>query len=265
MFKRVLLVLLIIYIVLLCSIVNTDIIEIDSFINNNKYSKIEEPVDILSKSGQSIYHYKNTIYLTFDDGPTTNLYNILSILDKYNAKVTFFFVASRLPFYKQHVKAVIRRGHTIASHGFSHIPTDIYGSIDSFKNDFFLWQTIFKKEIGYVPNIFRFPYGSNSKYIYKKNDIKCLSKLAIRYLKDNNICYVDWDVSSSDGNSNTSNSQIYDIVINNMDDIKNPIILLHEWNEKTISVLEDILIYGRNKGYIFKALDNNVSMPRFVE
>ena len=33
----------------------------------------------------------NTIYLTFDDGPTPNVTNeVLELLSKYNAKATFF-------------------------------------------------------------------------------------------------------------------------------------------------------------------------------
>ena len=51
-------------------------------------------------------HIKN-IYLTFDDGPTNNTYKILDILDKYDAKATFFFVASKLSTYRKKIKVMV--------------------------------------------------------------------------------------------------------------------------------------------------------------
>lgn len=42
---------------------------------------------------------EKVVYLTLDDGPSKNTQAVLDILDKYNAKATFF-VTGAMPEYK---------------------------------------------------------------------------------------------------------------------------------------------------------------------
>ena len=42
------------------------------------------------KIGTFTQSNQKTVYLTFDDGPSENTQKVLDILDKYNAKATFF-------------------------------------------------------------------------------------------------------------------------------------------------------------------------------
>lgn len=220
------------------------------------------------KINTQYYEHKNhikTVYLTFDDGPTNNTYKILDILDKYDAKATFFFVASKLSTYRNQIRSAKNKGHGIGSHSFSHIADEVYSSIDSFKEDLSLWQVIFNKELGFIPKLYRFPYGSNSRYIYLKGDPYCLSKLAIKVLNNMGITYVDWNVTSGDGTKVATADEIYAKVTQGMDDTNNPVVLLHEWNDNSISVLDKILKYGKDKGYKFKAIDTNIDLPQFVQ
>jgi peptidoglycan-N-acetylglucosamine deacetylase len=61
------------------------------------------------------------VVLTFDDGPDPNAtLSILDTLDKYCAKATFFFTGHRAERYPHLVREAARRGHTIASHSYSH-------------------------------------------------------------------------------------------------------------------------------------------------
>lgn len=233
--------------------------------NNNRIESIEKNLININSKLSIVKKHTKIIYLTFDDGPTNNMYKILKILDKYDAKVTFFFVASRLSSYRQQCKLAISKKHTIGSHSFSHIPNKLYSSLGSFKDDLSLCQTIFNKEFGFIPKLFRFPYGSNSRFIYVKNEKDCLSRLAIEVLKNMNIIYVDWSVTSGDGTDEASADEIYYNVIQGIEDKDIPVILLHEWNEKTISVLDKILKYGKEKGYEFCALNEDLNMPHFVE
>ena len=55
------------------------------------------------------------VYLTLDDGPSDNTQAVLDILDKYNAKATFF-VTGEMPEYKDMIKAAYDKGHTIGMH-----------------------------------------------------------------------------------------------------------------------------------------------------
>jgi peptidoglycan-N-acetylglucosamine deacetylase len=61
------------------------------------------------------------IALTFDDGPSP-LYNsrVLDILDERGIKATFFFVGQYARMHPEQVREVVRRGHNVASHSWSH-------------------------------------------------------------------------------------------------------------------------------------------------
>lgn len=61
------------------------------------------------------------VLLTFDDGPVPWITNsILNTLDKHCTKATFFMVGRMALAYPAAVQEVAKRGHTIATHTFSH-------------------------------------------------------------------------------------------------------------------------------------------------
>jgi peptidoglycan/xylan/chitin deacetylase (PgdA/CDA1 family) len=62
-----------------------------------------------------------TIALTFDDGPGPDLLpQVLDILDAHEIKATFFMVGSYARQRPDLVREVVRRGHNVASHSWSH-------------------------------------------------------------------------------------------------------------------------------------------------
>lgn len=65
---------------------------------------------------------RNTIYLTFDDGPEPGITEfILDELKKYNAKAIFFCKGENCIKYPELYKRIIEEGHSVANHTFSHI------------------------------------------------------------------------------------------------------------------------------------------------
>ena len=65
---------------------------------------------------------KNKIYLTFDDGPTPGVTNrVLSLLDEYNAKATFFCLGSNVEKYSDLFNEIRQKEHGIGNHSFSHL------------------------------------------------------------------------------------------------------------------------------------------------
>lgn len=61
------------------------------------------------------------IYLTFDDGPIPEVTEfVLSELDKYNAKATFFCVGDNIGKYPDIFEKLIQNGHAIGNHTFNH-------------------------------------------------------------------------------------------------------------------------------------------------
>ena len=65
---------------------------------------------------------KPMVALTFDDGPYRPVTEkLLKILEKYDARATFFTVGSRISTYESTVKKAYEQGNQIASHTYNHV------------------------------------------------------------------------------------------------------------------------------------------------
>ncbi len=61
------------------------------------------------------------VVLTFDDGPMPGITKpILDILDRFCTKATFFSVGKMAAAYPENVREILRRGHTLGTHTWSH-------------------------------------------------------------------------------------------------------------------------------------------------
>jgi len=60
------------------------------------------------------------VWLTIDDGPSTETPAVLDLLDAHAAKATFFVVGERAQARPELVREIVRRGHTIGNHSATH-------------------------------------------------------------------------------------------------------------------------------------------------
>ena len=60
------------------------------------------------------------VWLTIDDGPSDDTLAILDLLDAHGAKATFFLVGERAAQRPELVRELLRRGHDVGNHSFSH-------------------------------------------------------------------------------------------------------------------------------------------------
>jgi peptidoglycan/xylan/chitin deacetylase (PgdA/CDA1 family) len=68
---------------------------------------------------------EKVVALTFDDGPHPEFTpEVLDILKKENVKATFFMIGERMEKYPEIVKEVMKQGHLIGNHTYTH-PSDI--------------------------------------------------------------------------------------------------------------------------------------------
>src|SRR5215813_908794 len=68
------------------------------------------------------------IALTFDDGPNDpHTLNLLDVLAKHNARATFFLIGQFVTERPDIVRDVVKAGHVIANHTFTH-PLLIFAS-----------------------------------------------------------------------------------------------------------------------------------------
>lgn len=65
--------------------------------------------------------WSKKIYLTFDDGPTPEITDyILSMLDKYDAKATFFCLGKNAARHPELVRRITDAGHALGNHTYCH-------------------------------------------------------------------------------------------------------------------------------------------------
>ena len=103
------------------------------------------------------------IALTFDDGPDEDFSpQILDILNKYNAKATFFVVGEKVGWHPEIVKRAYSEGHEIGNHTFTHINVE-KNSENIILKEIEKTQQAIKDVIGIEPVLFRPPYRAISK------------------------------------------------------------------------------------------------------
>ncbi len=173
------------------------------------------------------------IWLTFDDGPTTEVTSfILEVLKAENIKATFFLVGKEIEKYPDLFNAIITDGHIIGNHSYSHKSGWSCNNFTYF-NDIEKCQKLMPEN-----KIFRPPYGRMSplqiKEIQKKYKI------------------ILWDVLSWDFSLNTTPQKVKKNVLRNTKD--GSIIVFHN-NQKSFKnlkpILQEIIQALKNKGYNF--------------
>ena len=196
-------------------------------------TKAEEPAKInpVKSSGKKVY-------LTFDDGPSSNTDQILDILKDYDVKATFFVVGKTDERSVKAYQRIVEEGHTLAMHSYSHKYDEIYESKEAFARDLNSLQEYLYETTGVWPRIYRFPGGSSNTV--SKVDMQEL----IEYLTDIGITYFDWNVASEDAVSRTLPAEtIVNNCLSGIEKQKESVILMHDASNKgtTIEALPQII------------------------
>lgn len=124
-------------------------------------SKEEEVVSIIPEVRDlTRYQDKKLIAFTFDDGPSeTNTNYLLDNLDKYDAKVTFFVLGSRVNSNKETIKRAYLEGNDIGSHTYNHRNLNLLSDV-ALMDEVKKTNAAIKGVIGKSPTLLRPPYGN---------------------------------------------------------------------------------------------------------
>ncbi len=185
------------------------------------------------------------VYLTFDDGPSSNTDEILDILKEYDVKATFFVVGKTDERSVKAYQRIVDEGHTLAMHSYSHKYDEIYESREAFAKDLNSLQEYLYEITGVWPRIYRFPGGSSNTV--SKVDMQEL----IEYLTDIGITYFDWNVASGDAVSRTLPAEtIVNNCLSGIEKQKESVILMHDASNKgtTVEALPQIIEAIRERG-----------------
>ncbi len=202
------------------------------------------------------------IYLTFDDGPTSDSTpQILDILERNDVKATFFVLH-----YSEHNAELIKReyanGHKVALHGYTHTYSEIYTSADACMENFRKIQEQVYNTIGEKSNIIRFP-GGGSNTISRKYCEGVMTELTRRVIEEG-FRYFDWNVDSDDAGRAKTSDDIYNNVTSGIKPGRSNVVLMHDFakNNKTIDALDRIIAFGKENGYVFRKITDETPMVR---
>lgn len=204
------------------------------------------------------YYGNGIIYLTFDDGPSDITGRVLDILDEEGVKATFFVTHGG-----NYVRRAYNSGHTIALHTYTHDYSYLYSSVENYFIDLNNVSNSVYNTIGIYPKIIRFPGGS-SNTVSRHYSSGIMSRLTKEVI-NRGYTYYDWNVDSNDAGGDGYNSnKIYNNVINGLSHSKTNIVLMHDSNSHTgtVNALRDIIKYGKNNGYTFKAITSDTPIVR---
>ena len=177
------------------------------------------------------------VYLTFDDGPSTYTDEILDILDEYDVKATFFVCGKPNAKYTELYKRIVNDGHTLGMHSYSHKYSELYASLDSFKEDTDKLRIFLYETTGVWAKFYRFPGGSSNTV--SKVDMHELTG----YLEDSEVTFFDWNVSAGDDRAGANKDTIYANIVNNVPKFKHCVVLMHDAADKksTVDALPEII------------------------
>ncbi len=193
------------------------------------------------------------VYLTFDDGPGENTNEILDILKEKNVKATFFVIGRDEEYYDEY-RRIVAEGHTLGMHSYSHVYSEIYADIDSFKEDVTKIHDLIYEVTGVDTRLYRFPGGSSNS-VSKVSISECIS-----YLDEQGITYFDWNALN--GDAVTENLTKDELIENVMKYVRknegDSVILMHDLKTRhnTVESLAELIDILQAEGYEIVPIDD---------
>ena len=187
-----------------------------------------------------VNHTTKQIALTFDAGWLyENTEALLNLLDEYNVKATFFV---RGLWVKEHpglAAEIVNRGHALENHSLTHGHMSTMTDAEV-GNEIRATTDMIRETTGYLPQLFRPPYGE-----YDKRILRILIEEGYPYT-------ILWSVDSYDWAEELNGVKItkdylVNRVLNKASD--NGIILMHVGGYETIHALPEIITGLRSEGY----------------
>ena len=195
------------------------------------------------------------VYLTFDDGPGSQTGKILDILKKNHVKATFFVTGKEDASSKKIYQQIVKEGHTLAMHSYSHIQDVIYDSKEAFEKDLKQINRCLYEATGVHTKFYRFPGGSSTQ------NTSLPIQNFIDVLKKNHYLYLDWNVISPDiNNANATKEQVVTGVMQGVDAYDTAVVLMYDVADKpmTVKALPSIIKQIKAKNYELLPVDESM-------
>lgn len=175
-------------------------------------------------SAQCRFKSKDSVLLTFDDGPTQNTEVLLDVLKKHKITAMFFCIGKQVEQYPDLAKRIVDEGHLIGLHTYSHNPFFLFKTEKWLTKDFKVCQNIVLRHTGVSSNIYRPVYGHTN--------IQVASLVRKQGLK-----VIGWNIRSMDTMTD-NNIKIYERIKALLE--PGSIILLHDTNRDIVWLIDKL-------------------------
>lgn len=182
---------------------------------------------------------KKSVILTFDDGPSKRLPQLLDILKQHDVQAMFFW-QSHLLYPARPWQRLLDDGHVLGTHSMKHRNL-IQLSYEKQYQDIHNSMLHIEKITGTPVVFFRPPYGN-----YNADTLRAAKALG--------LTTVMWRIASMDWELKEDPQQIIRYITENLED--GAIILLHEL-EQTVTILPQLIHAIKQQGYSFSLVDTN--------
>ncbi|MFZ2492340.1 MAG: polysaccharide deacetylase family protein [Thermoanaerobaculia bacterium] len=185
---------------------------------------------------------RREVWLTIDDGPSSDTRAILEVLARHSVQATFFVKGSLALQNRADVEAILADGHSVANHSFSHPsgtfwclpPQRIAAEIDQ-------GNAALESISGAPQRWFRAPVGMKNPAVHPA-------------LRKRNMRLIGWTVRGFDAVLTDANEIIGRIVHRLR---PGAIIVLHQGRKHSASVIEKVIVALRERGYAFVVPDDS--------
>ena len=192
---------------------------------------------------------QKVIALSFDDGPVPEYTpQVLQVLKEESVPAAFFCIGKRIIQNQDLFRKVHEEGHIIGNHSFSHTPL-----FDLMPSNLMLAEVrktdeAIKRSIGVQPKLFRPPYGVTTPAMGK-------------VMKAGGYIAIGWNIRSLD---TVARNDIR--LLNKLIRLLKPgaVILLHDTQKITLSILPRFIQAARNEGYEFVRLDKLLNVQSYA-
>ena len=175
---------------------------------------------------------ETVIALTFDDGPHPEFTPmVLELLQKFDAKATFFLIGKNVEKYPDLVKDIVNKGHIIGNHSYKHSNNYGFLSTNSLISDLNKNKQLIYDTVGLKMKFFRPPFGVTNPKITK----------AILSLK---LKTFGWSIRTYDTTAKKT-----EVIVSRVKAKlkKGEVILMHDTSKKSVEALDKVLNYMNEK------------------
>ncbi|MEO8515617.1 MAG: polysaccharide deacetylase family protein [Flavobacterium sp.] len=189
------------------------------------------------------------IAISFDDGPHPMTENVLDLLQKYNAKGTFFCIGTQIEKHPEIFQRILQEGHIVGNHSYSHSNKFGIFSTQKVREEIVQTNKIIQNASGKKVLFFRPPFGVTNPRISR----------AVATTKH---FVIGWNIRSLDTVIESEN-QILERVKSRV--ASGGIILLHDTSLKTVNVLEQLLLFLQSENYDCITIDKLLKIPAYED